>query len=329
VLILTDAEGICRPKRFFQRGGTIMRKLITFMVFMVCVGTAQVTNTHIQNAATAAGDSLVDIFPLEIGNQWIYRYSFSTFTESFGTYHDTGSATIRIFDRTVTTDTIKWLLEETHRLWMSHDTGAYYGSPVSTDTIQLIELQQGQHRLYINGDEYDIRQSVFSFFPHVDTIVYRYNTVDTLGIRTFTSRNLIGKGIFAYVFKQGIGLSSVMLSDGCTCMDGFSGHHTLRAQTITGVSHKQSPSVNYRLTQNFPNPFNPTTNIAFQLPSRSYISLKIFDCIGREIETLVDGELLAGSYTRQWDASHMPSGVYFYRFQAGSFVESKKVILLK
>jgi len=87
--------------------------------------------------------------------------------------------------------------------------------------------------------------------------------------------------------------------------------------------------VRYSVSQNYPNPFNPTTTISFDIPSRSFVSLKIFDILGREVSTIVSGELEAGSYTRRWNARNMASGVYFYRLTAGSFVETKKLILLK
>ncbi|HUI30808.1 MAG TPA: YCF48-related protein [Candidatus Acidoferrales bacterium] len=86
---------------------------------------------------------------------------------------------------------------------------------------------------------------------------------------------------------------------------------------------------NFSLAQNYPNPFNPTTNISFTLPVRSFVSLKVFDILGREVATLLHGELAAGSHVEQWNAAGMPSGVYFYRLQAGSFTDTKKVILLK
>jgi hypothetical protein len=77
----------------------------------------------------------------------------------------------------------------------------------------------------------------------------------------------------------------------------------------------------YRLDQNYPNPFNPSTTISFSLPSRSLVSLKIFDIMGRDVSTIVSEEMPAGTYQRQWNATGFTSGVYFYRLQAGSYVE--------
>ena len=85
----------------------------------------------------------------------------------------------------------------------------------------------------------------------------------------------------------------------------------------------------FALLQNYPNPFNPNTTISFDLPSKSFVSLKVYDALGREVSVLVLNELPAGTYTREWNGASMPSGVYFYRLQAGSFVETKKLVLLK
>ncbi len=85
----------------------------------------------------------------------------------------------------------------------------------------------------------------------------------------------------------------------------------------------------YRLEQNYPNPFNPTTVIEYDLPIAGRISLKVFDLLGREIATLVVGRMEAGVHQVTFDASRLTSGVYFYKLQAGSFVASKKLVLLK
>jgi hypothetical protein len=85
----------------------------------------------------------------------------------------------------------------------------------------------------------------------------------------------------------------------------------------------------FSLDQNYPNPFNPSTTISFGLPSKSFVSLRVFDALGREVSILLAEELPAGTYARQWNAGNAPSGVYFYRLQAGSFADTKKLLLLK
>ncbi len=103
--------------------------------------------------------------------------------------------------------------------------------------------------------------------------------------------------------------------------------------TKSGVTKVDGPSGStpstYALFQNFPNPFNPTTKIGFQLSALSKVSLKIYDLLGREVETLVDGEISAGVHRVTFDASRFASGIYFYRLQAGNFTATKKLLLLK
>jgi hypothetical protein len=84
-----------------------------------------------------------------------------------------------------------------------------------------------------------------------------------------------------------------------------------------------------RLLQNYPNPFNPSTTIAFEVPSTSLVSLRVFDLAGRNVATLVASQLGPGRYRVTWDAASVSSGVYFCRMQAGQFVMTRKLILLK
>jgi len=86
---------------------------------------------------------------------------------------------------------------------------------------------------------------------------------------------------------------------------------------------------NFSISQNFPNPFNPTTKISWQSPVASHQTLKVYDVLGNEVATLVDEFRNAGSYNVDYNASKLASGVYFYRLQAGDFVQTRKMILLK
>ncbi len=98
---------------------------------------------------------------------------------------------------------------------------------------------------------------------------------------------------------------------------------------ITAVFVGMARPNNFTLRQNFPNPFNPTTTISFSLPTRSFVSLKVFDTLGREVSILLSEELSPGTYSRQWNAAGFPSSIYFYRLQAGPYVETKKTVLLR
>jgi len=102
------------------------------------------------------------------------------------------------------------------------------------------------------------------------------------------------------------------------------------APDITAIDEAYQTNINnYHLQQNYPNPFNPTTKINYQLPNMSLVILKVYDVLGKEIATLVNEEKPAGSYEVEFDATQLSSGIYFYKLQAGEFVETKKMIYLK
>jgi hypothetical protein len=88
-------------------------------------------------------------------------------------------------------------------------------------------------------------------------------------------------------------------------------------------------SIDFKLDQNFPNPFNPSTYISWQSPVAGHQTLKIYDVLGNEVATLLDEEKPTGSYEVEFDASKLASGMYLYKLQVGSFVETKKMLLMK
>jgi len=87
--------------------------------------------------------------------------------------------------------------------------------------------------------------------------------------------------------------------------------------------------IEYNLSQNFPNPFNPSTTIYYSIPQSSFVTLKVYDILGNEIATLVNEEKPAGSYEVKLSTTTLSSSIYFYRLQASSFVDSKKMLFLK
>ncbi|MGE5314206.1 MAG: right-handed parallel beta-helix repeat-containing protein [Acidobacteriota bacterium] len=145
-------------------------------------------------------------------------------------------------------------------------------------------------------------------------------------------------------FVAGNGTSNTAHDYSYTDASGAAGNYTYRLKQIdrdgafayskevqfitTGVESNAVP-VEFALGQNFPNPFNPSTNIAYDIASHARVLLKIYDVAGREVATLVNQEMEAGKYSVQWNAKDMPSGVYFYRLTAGNFTSVKKLLLQK
>jgi hypothetical protein len=106
--------------------------------------------------------------------------------------------------------------------------------------------------------------------------------------------------------------------------------NTCLSNPITGVTPitLEIPAV-YSLSQNYPNPFNPVTKINFALPKQGFVTLKIFDVLGREVKTLVNEVKTAGKFSVDFNASEFASGVYFYRMESNGFSDIKRMMLIK
>jgi hypothetical protein len=111
--------------------------------------------------------------------------------------------------------------------------------------------------------------------------------------------------------------------------NGFAAVGLLEARDYNGVLALYPTNGNLWLKQNYPNPFNPSTLISYYLPNQSHVTLKVHDVLGREVATLVDGMEEPGLKTVTFDASKLSNGVYYYRLQAGNYVETKKLVLLR
>ena len=112
--------------------------------------------------------------------------------------------------------------------------------------------------------------------------------------------------------------------------DGFTLLYRQFEKLYVGVDESSGEKeLTYNLGQNYPNPFNPVTTIEFQIAKPGFISLKVYDILGKEIETLINEKKSTGTYKVEFNGKNLSSGIYFYRLQAGSFVSTKKFVLLK
>jgi photosystem II stability/assembly factor-like uncharacterized protein len=141
-------------------------------------------------------------------------------------------------------------------------------------------------------------------------------------------------------FKEGVGTSTQPQNynyiDDISTISGSSLQYRLKQIDYDGtyeysneVSIKNPAPSAFELAQNYPNPFNPITMIRYSIPEKSNIKLTIINFIGEEIVTLLNETKEAGSYEKVWNATGLPSGVYIYKFQAGNFIKTKKMVLMK
>ena len=137
---------------------------------------------------------------------------------------------------------------------------------------------------------------------------------------------------FTIFDKQGADLGTApSTSSGFVPTSGQWGTFAGRFGTLVGVEPvggSLTPT-KFELMQNYPNPFNPATMIKYQIAENSYVTLKVYDLLGKEIATLVNGSIKAGQYELQFNASSLTSGIYFYKLAAGNFTDTKKMIIIK
>ena len=192
-------------------------------------------------------------------------------------------------------------------------------------TLTSVQLTQ-QNILLLSGKKYKFEfdayagtskrmQSSFSPIFSVLTNVTSTHKHFSYNVQTTSSVNVQTKLLInAGVSKGDLYLSNISLKD----------------VTSNAVEQSSTSPTSFTLNQNYPNPFNPTTTISFELPQANLVTLKVYDALGREVATLYDQKSAnAGIHQVSFDASNLSGGIYFYRMQAGSFVQTKKMALIK
>jgi hypothetical protein len=155
------------------------------------------------------------------------------------------------------------------------------------------------------------------------------NTWSTLG--TGSSNGVSIGGVSGGVYALAVSGNEVYVGGRFISAGGVSAIGVARWNSGTSRVEQLSPTApkTFLLEQNYPNPFNPSTTIRYQLPVASEVKLEVYDVLGKKIATLVNERQSAGSYQVVWNASGLSSGTYFYRLQAGTFTQTKKMILVK
>jgi len=279
-------------------------------------------------SSAVAQDSLARYHPLSKGNIWIYHVTALP-SQTWYQYREIeGDSTIdgksyRIVNETYSMNTSAGISIERY----DTSTGCYYTWSGSTDILEDSTFTFTPNSSF--GGSYDCK-----VFANLDTglVLQTLTTTRQLG-----EGNLIKEDVMSWSYSYGLGLTFQTDIDLLSLLPiqtlqlvyaKIDGKEYGSIPVSVSTKDKETPA-SFVLSQNYPNPFNPTTTISFDLPSRQLISLKVFDLLGREVSTIASGVLQAGSYSRQWNAANIPSGVYFYCLQAGSFNQTKKLILLK
>jgi probable HAF family extracellular repeat protein len=158
---------------------------------------------------------------------------------------------------------------------------------------------------------------------------FRLSTTGGLDELNLVYSNLLTTGSELYSVWDISSDGQILVGSGRNGITGQDEGYLLSLSGSTFVDGSQTISGSFALNQNYPNPFNPSTSIKYSVGSGQFVQLKVYDVLGKEIATLVNEEKAAGSYKVNFNASQLSSGIYFYKLQAGSFVETKKMTLLR
>jgi hypothetical protein len=214
--------------------------------------------------------------------------------------------------------------------------------------ISKLERQEGL-RIYRYDDTLQGEYVVFDFsknpFETVSTTILGNDTIE-IYYRGSTLHNIFAlnrlQHFFIIEWNHMDAFTTLVLTDSLGITNTINSFYVNAGSTLIyakingNIYGNPSESVkedfqpmNYMLSQNYPNPFNPTTNITFNLRNSHHTTLKVYNILGKEVETLINEKLESGQHYVTWNAKNFPSGLYYYRLICGDFIETKKMILMK
>jgi hypothetical protein len=283
----------------------------------------------------AQTDSLVDVFPLAVGNEWRYNYyTYRLEPPLDAIFTDSGWVQYTVSGRQTFTDSTVWNMTLTRNY--RYCQSAFPPMPnwdtcyqiLDTRSKLLVERHAAAHRIYLIASDW---RDVFPFTPTLTDSVamFRYRHVDSSGtIRIRMSEpDPFCAHTFLTTLQRGIGVVAIQCSL-LRCTSFHRTRHSLLNSSLVSVGETQTIPP-YSLSQNYPNPFNPMTRIEYAIPKTSHVSLKVFDVLGREVATLVDEVQDVGVKSVEFDGKGLASGVYLYRLHAGTFVQTKKLAVVR
>lgn len=297
----------------------------------------------------AQQDSLVDCFPLSVDNQWLYRFdhwAFVDYDPGSETTTDSGTSLLKVVGKIDYPDSVLWTFIEQrsfhHRvvLFVSGSFVIVDTTIIDSASFEVVELKSGRHGLYrrIRGSQPLARDTGtfwYSAFPFQrnmpDTArIYRYYTVDSSQTTLLTMKYEEFGLALVISLRKDSGLVSLSVGSTVTLWFEHTNHELVSGIIVDVVKPSTStlpPSAH--LAQSYPNPFNPTTQIEFDLSTDCHVTLTIHSLLGELIERLIDKRLRPSHYVTRFDASQLSSGVYIARLWVGDFTSSRKMVLIR
>ncbi|MBK7632472.1 MAG: T9SS type A sorting domain-containing protein [Ignavibacteriales bacterium] len=186
-------------------------------------------------------------------------------------------------------------------------------------------IYSGDSLVYINNVSDFIFNTLYANYIYVDSVL----RCDSLA-KAFAG-NTNSTAYYSKLWELSKGFTIKLFKDASYKLTCLIYTAWLNAGSPVSVEDDNSIQIvsGFELAQNYPNPFNPSTSIQYAISNRQFVSLKVYDVIGNEVATLVNEEKPAGSYEVDFNANGLSSGVYFYSINAGGFIETKKMILLR
>ena len=216
----------------------------------------------------------------------------------------------------------------------------YSVPPATTQTNSVGALNTGvsYYQVIVTDDIVPVELSSFTFNVKDNNVVLNWRTATETNNNGFEVQRKTADEWQTIGFVKGSGTTTQPQTYSYTDENLAAGTYVYRLNQVDfdGSSYASSElsivinqAANFALDQNYPNPFNPTTQIAYSVGERTNVNLVVYDLLGREVATLVNEVKEPGSYKVNFNASNLPSGVYTYRIQSGSFVQTKKMMLMK
>lgn len=297
---------------------------IEIFLFLLILGLPFHQTAHSQTRKGSA------YFPLQMGDRWVYETSDSVFRDTTSVV-DTQTVDGKLYFAVRQNTSYRYL-------WFRADSDRVY--IVDTLAAQLDEAGVSEYMIYDFQADSGRSWAVPITDPDIEceyggnvTLESKSDTITTF-VGLFTGCEYFSRatqcsdaGLFGEWFAAGIGRAAYLEES----LTGVREFLLLSSNIVTDIKRRSNPGLPGTpvLLQNYPNPFNPSTLIQFVLARRQFVSLKVYDVLGRDVATLSDGEEAAGAHKVEFDSRGLSSGVYFYRLTTPGYTKVMKMLLVK